>query len=172
MRIMTLSGRVVSDAVKKTTQSGREYIHFRMANNEFGDAKDEQGNPITYWFSVTCFTTQGMNIQKYLTKGRPINVIGEYSDNVYPNKITGNCEVGRNIRAEMIYFSESSNRNNDGNGNQTSQAAPVSASKQTSEVEIPKTQTKMLTPEQQAAVANSGLKIPLVNGDSDDDLPF
>ena len=78
MRIMTLSGRVVSDAVKKTTQSGREYIHFRMANNEFGDAKDKQGNPITYWFSVTCFTTQGMNIQKYLTKGRPINVIGEY----------------------------------------------------------------------------------------------
>lgn len=36
---MTLSGRVVSDAVKKTTQSGREYIHFRMANNEFGDAR-------------------------------------------------------------------------------------------------------------------------------------
>lgn len=57
MRIMTLSGRVVSDAVKKTTQSGRDYIHFRMANNEFGDAKDEQGNPITYWFSVTCFTS-------------------------------------------------------------------------------------------------------------------
>ena len=172
MRIMTLSGWIVSDAVKRTTQGGKEFISFRMANNEFGDAKDENGKPITYWFSVTCFTSQGLNIQKYLTKGRPINVIGEYSDNVYPNKITGNCEVGRNIRAEMIYFSESSNRNNDGNGNQTSQVAPTSVSKQANKVEIPKTQTKMLTPEQQAAVDNSGVNIPLVNGDSDDDLPF
>ena len=36
MRKLILSGRIVADAEKKVTVNGREFISFRLGNNEFG----------------------------------------------------------------------------------------------------------------------------------------
>ena len=172
MRIITLSGRIASDAIKQTTRKGKEYIYFRMGNNEFGDAKDEQGRPITYWFAVTCFSGEYMNMQPYLTKGKPITVVGRYSDMVYQNRNTGNCEIGRNIRAEMIYFQETNNKTTDGNGSQMTESSQTNTVKQNNAVEMPKTQTQMVKPEHNDMVGRTNTNASFANNDSDDDLPF
>jgi hypothetical protein len=49
MRVFQLTGYVVTDAEKKINKSGKEFMTFRMGNNEFNDPKDEQGRSKTYW---------------------------------------------------------------------------------------------------------------------------
>lgn len=146
MRKLIINGRIVNNAEKKTSRNGREYITFRFANNEFGDTKDDNGKPITYWFNITSYDTRHIALSKYLTKGRPINIIGQYSDNIYQNK-NGNCEIGRNIIADVIEF-EVGKPIDDNTSTNNNNEAPVSS---------PTTQTAMPTS-----------PIP----DDGDDLPF
>jgi single stranded DNA-binding protein len=171
MRVISIIGRIVNDAEKRVTQNGREYITFRFASNEYSDPKDENGKTVTYWYNVTSFQSNytGENFYKHLTKGKPIVVIGDYRDNIYQNKISGNCEIGRYITAQKIDFISEikTDEDNKGVAHQTANAEPVNVQTQTS---MPKTQTRVLTPEEEDMVKNSGLKGPLVS--SDDDLPF
>lgn len=163
MRNIVINGRVVSDAQKKMTQSGKEFIQFRFANSEFTDPKDENGKPITYWFNVTSFDPFCISRAKHLTKGRPVNITGRYSDNIYANKTTGNCEIGRNIEAKLIEFE--CYKSNDNNIQQT---APQT---------IPTTQTSMgnVSTVQQSPSVNNIPPAPTFNSgkpDDGDDLPF
>lgn len=166
MRKIIINGRIVNNAEKKTNKNGREYIQFRFANNEYGDPKDENGKTITYWFNVTSYETRCMALQKYLTKGRPINIIGSYSDNLYQNKNTGNCDIGRNILAETIEFEVG--RPLDENGQVLSNTSSTTNSE-----EMLKTQTRMVSSEVAQAAKAANVTIPVVNnGSDDDDLPF
>lgn len=148
MRKLIINGRIVNNAEKKTSKNGKEYITFRFANSEYGDSKDQNGKPITYWFNITSYETRHIALSKYLTKGRPINIIGQYSDNIYQNK-NGDCEIGRNIIADVIEFEvgKPMDDTNSSSGNET----------QTSS--MPKTQTAMTEPSSPIS-------------DDDDDLPF
>ena len=157
MRVLTISGRIVADAQKQISQQGREFMTFRLANNEFGDEKDAQGKPITYWFRVTSFNPRCLNMVKYLTKGKPINVIGSYSDSMYTNKNTGNCEISRDIIADRIEF-EVGNYESTQNGNTTQ---PQVTTQQSNVVDIPKVTSSTV----QTTPTNN------VN-DASDDLPF
>lgn len=164
MRNIIVNGRIVNNAERKMTQSGKEYIQFRLANNEFGDPKDENGRPITYWFNVTSFDPFCVSIAKHLVKGKPINVTGRLREHIYANRTTGNCEISRDIDAKLIEFeSYSGDQNNNGqqqNGNmavpKTQTAIPTSSTtvEQSQKVEVPP-----------APVFNNG-------GKPDDDLPF
>lgn len=162
MRNIVINGRVVSDAQKKMTQSGKEFIQFRFANSEFTDPKDENGKPITYWFNVTSFDPFCISLAKHLTKGRPVNITGRYSDNIYANKTTGNCEIGRNIEAKLIEFECSKGENN--------------SNQQTASQTIPTTQTSMGNAS--AVQHPSPMNIPPAptfssgKPDDGDDLPF
>lgn len=160
MRNIVINGRIVSDAQKRMTQSGKEFIQFRFANNEFTDPKDENGKPITYWFNVSSFDPFCISLAKHLTKGRAVNITGRYSDNIYANKTTGNCEIGRNIEAKLIEFECA--RNND--------------NQQVEHQAIPTTQTSLGTAPtvQQSAVVNIPPAPTFSPGkpDDGDDLPF
>lgn len=164
MRIITISGRIVADAQKQISQQGREFLTFRLANNEFSDDKDEQGNQRTYWFRVTSFNQHCINMQKYLTKGKPINVIGQYRDSLYTNKNTGAVEIARDITADRIEFELSRPMDENGNAvqNQTNAAPKVAATPKVSN-EIPSVMPS--TPVTQAEQTN-------VKDDPADDLPF
>ena len=106
---INLTGRLAADAERKISKTGKEYLSFRIGSNKFND-KDEQGNQKTYWFNVTTFNQRHFGIAQYLTKGKPIIVVGDYSDRLYQNR-EGNCDIARDIMANAIYF------NSDGNGN-------------------------------------------------------
>lgn len=143
MRKIIINGRIASDAEVKTDKTGRQFVRFRFANNEFSDPKDQQGKPITYWFSVMSYEPRCLSIQKYLKKGRPINIIGAYSDGIYQNKNTGAFEISHNILAESIDF-EVGRPIEEGNGTQGTYHQPQQSTYPTQNTsEIPKTQTSM-----------------------------
>lgn len=157
MRTIELIGRIAADAERKISKNGREYLSFRMANNEYNDEKGADGKPKTYWFSVTSFTH--MPMAQYLTKGKPVFVRGSYSDRVYQNK-EGNCEVGHDIIASEISFVDFGNGEKPQNTQATAQTTQAA----------PQTQTKMESPKPTTAE----LKVPSAQPveDNDDELPF
>ena len=162
MRKMMITGNIVADAKKEVSSTGQERISFRIGNNDYCSQKDENGKQITYWFSVVSFNPRAIGLVKYLTKGKPISIIGNYEDNLYQNKKTGNCEIGRNIIADSIDFIVSGN--NEGNTTTTSTTATNATSsdfakatnKGATKKEAPKPTMEILPPDE----------------DDDDDLPF
>jgi len=156
MRTIEVIGRIAADAERKISKGGREYLSFRIGNNEYNDEKGPDGKQKAYWFSVTSFNHIPMT--QYLTKGKPVFVRGAYSDRVYQNR-EGNCEVGRDIIASEISFVDF--------GGDKQQTAQNSTQQQAS----PVIQTKMEAPKPTTAE----LKVPSSNAvtdDVDDDLPF
>lgn len=160
MRQIELTGHLVADAERKISKTGKEYLSFRIGSNEFND-KDEQGNQKTYWFNVTTFNQRHFGIAQYLTKGKPIIVVGDYSDRLYQNR-EGNCEIARDIMANAIYFNSDGNGNNNDNGKQTK------ATTQTS----PVTQTTMATKPTTADIKVPEAPVASTSNDDEDDLPF
>lgn len=162
MRKLILSGRIVADAQKKVTVNGREFISFRLGNNEFGDEKNSDGKPITYWFNVSSFNQAHVNLLKYLTKGKPINVIGSYKDNIYQNK-AGNCDISRDILADSIDFQIGNESNNTNHTNSNTTSAPKTEIPQVTAGEV---KTKVTTTSKPKSTPAA------VNDSDDDELPF
>lgn len=151
MRTMRFDGRIVADAERKISKSGKEYVTFRVANNE----KDRDGNEETYWYRITSWNHIGLS--SYLTKGKYIIIEGDYRDNVYQSR-EGKCEIGRDVLANAIYFVKTGDGNPNAAPNKSATASPV-------------TQTTMEQPKPTTAE----LKVPTaqpVNTDDNDDLPF
>jgi len=155
MRTLTVTGHIVADAERKISKSGKEYLTFRIANNEFNDEKGDDGKQKPYWFGVSSLNQRHFNMAQHLTKGKPVIVIGDYSDRIYQNK-EGNCDTSRDILANAIYFLP-------GNGESTKSATPTET--QTA----PTTQTVMT-----AKPTTAEIKVPsqVVTDDDDDNLPF
>ena len=104
MRIINLTGIVGTDAVQKLTQGGAEYISFRFVNNEPMDEKDSEGKSKGFWVNVVSYNPIHKKIIQYLVKGKHLLVTGTLDENIYTSKVTGQCEIGRTIRAHHIEF--------------------------------------------------------------------
>lgn len=164
MRKILISGRLAANAEKKMMKGGREYLEFRIGNNEYSDEKDSEGKYTkTYWLRVTSFNPTHLGLASYLTKGKPVQIIGNYSDNMYQGK-TGNCEIGRNVIADSIEFTETSN-SNQYNSNNTSVPTTATPTKAMPTVTAAPTPAPMATPTVAPINADAG-------GDDVDDLPF
>lgn len=148
---LILDGRIGGDAEKKLTQTGKEYLTFRMAHNE----KDKNGNQQTLWFSVTSWNQIGL--AQYLTKGKAINVIGKPSCRVYETK-DGKHEIGYDILATSIEFPSFGGGENNG---ATKTETPKTVATQPAQAPTPKPTT-------------AEIKVPTetANDDADDELPF
>lgn len=160
MRTIHLTGFIYKEAEKKVSKTGRDYITFRMCNNEYNDPKDADGKSKGFWVNVTSFNQNHFNLVEHLKKGKPIIVEGDFSDNVYTNK-NGVCEVSHDVVANAIHFMSMGNSNSQNNGNQQQSTingtipqatitAMPSAKPTTGELNVPKPQANI----------------------SDDDLPF
>ena len=158
MRTLQVTGHIVADAEKKLSKSGKEYLTFRIANNEFNDDKGQDGKQKPYWISVTSLNQRHFSMTQYLTKGQPVLVVGDYSDRIYQNR-EGNCEISRDILANAIYFLPGSGDN--GNGSSTPKTT-----------ETPSVQTKMEAPKPTTAEIKVPPVTSAVNNSDDDDLPF
>lgn len=165
MRTMQVTGHIVADAELKLSKNGKQYLSFRIGNNEYND-KDANGNQRAYWINITSYNSRFFGMSQYLTKGKPVIIVGDYNDRVYQNR-EGNCEVGREILANAIYFNSvnGDGSNNNVNTNRTTVAPQAS----------PVTQTKMT---EVSKPTTAELKVPkakptsLVDDSDDDDLPF
>lgn len=152
MRMMILTGRLAADAEKKLGKNGKEYISFRMANNDY----DYNNESKTYWYSVTNY--ENLALYPYLKKGKSVSVVGLYSDRIYQTR-EGNCEIGRNILAHSIDF-YGDNAEKQANGTTTESSS------------MPTMQTSMQETKPKTTTAQ--LEVPKTNApaDDEDDLPF
>lgn len=152
MRKMIVSGHLGANPEVKTTNRGTQYTTFRIANHEFND-----GENVTYWFTVTVWEPTLQNFCKSLKKGSLVYVDGEYTDRTYLSNKTNQTDVGRDLRATAIYFGLGNKREDDAQAGQTApQAAPVPE-------QTPAPAPVVEQPTTDAAPAAEG---------GDDDLPF
>lgn len=166
MRNITVNGRLSADVVRQISKQGSEYINFSIANNEYGDEKSSDGQPLTQWFRVTSFLPQHVKLAQYLTKGKPIIITGHYSNRLYQNQKTGQWNISNDIIATDINFEIGSERQNTTNGG-SAVASPTKVAQNIDKAvdEIPQaTSRRMAQPTTQPTVAPSA--------DDDDDLPF
>lgn len=162
MRKLEVTGHIVADAERKISKSGKEYLSFRIANNEFNDEKGQDGKSKPYWIGVTSLNQRHFSMAQYLTKGKPIIVEGDYSDRIYQNK-EGNCEISRDILANAIYFLPGSGENSNA-AQQTNKATTTTAG--------PTVQTTMETPKPTTADIKVPTQTTVSNDDDEDALPF
>ena len=174
MRIITVNGRIAADVTRQVSKQGTEFINFSIANTEYGDPKSSDGHPQTQWFRVTSFLPQHVNLAQHLKKGKPITVIGKYSNRLYQNQNTGQWNISNDVIASEICFEIGSERQDAGtNTSETSSPKSMAASQTASAVDsIPQATSRTLTsPKNVAAQVNDN---PLGGGGQvdDDDLPF
>lgn len=175
---MTVNGRLASDVTRQVSKQGTEFINFSLANTEFGDPKSSDGVTQTQWFRVTSFSPQHIKLAKYLTKGKPITVVGRYSNRLYQSQRTGQWGIDNDIIATDIFFEIGSERNEDGTprGNNTTQNGSTSSSNASTNAmdSIPQvTSTKMGLQAATQSVNTTSVQVnDGINDDDDDDLPF
>lgn len=162
MRTIILTGIVGTDAVQKLTQNGLEYISFRFVNNEPTDPKGADGKSKGWWVNVSSFIPFHKNLLQYLKKGKPLIVSGNLDENLYTSKVTGECEIGRTLRATEIQFLNSGMQKQDN----TNSTEPKSAVETNTEMPIVSGVNPLpnKTKAVQAELDDSG--------EDNDDLPF
>lgn len=173
---MTVNGRLASDVTRQVSKQGTEFINFSLANTEFGDPKSSDGVTQTQWFRVTSFNSNHIKLAKYLTKGKPITVVGRYSNRLYQSQRTGQWGIDNDIIATDIFFEIGSERNEDGSprgNNSTQNGGTSSSSTPNNETDsIPQvTSTKMGVQPTPQSVSSTSVQVNDGVND-DDDLPF
>lgn len=160
MRTIELDGHIVSDAQVKSSKNGRAYVEFRFANNEYSD-KD---NP--FYARVVSFDNKYVNLAEYYKKGKPLYIMGDYSNKVYSTQ-DGKCSVDNNIVAFKIDFPKTGNRDNQPQATATDAIPTVTTTSEAKPAPTPKatTTTKKKTTAKAAPT-------PVVTDEEDDDLPF
>lgn len=156
MREFTVTGNLGADAEVLTDKNGGNYIRFRLANHEFGDAENE-----TRWFDVTMFSVP--RISSFLKKGTGVRVIGDYKDSVYQSEKYG-TQINRNITAFKVDFWNSGKREE----GEQAEAKPAPAEQAPVAAEKPK--TPKATKASKTATAPAAPVMPAEGGE--DDLPF
>lgn len=154
MRVITVNGYLAADAEVKMSKQGNQYVRFRMANHEYNEDN-------AHWYSVTSNIPFHVTMAKYFKKGSSLTVIGDYSDEIYTSKVTGMCDISRNIRACSISFTGDGRSKTD----ETTTTTPTSSTKVQTVKEVNMGTLKPMQTTKQ-------VQAPVVVDDEDDDLPF
>ena len=158
MATIILTGRLGRDAELRQTANGRQFLSFSMAE----DVRENKDTRRTDWYSVSTMQQQYLGeFAKYLTKGKPIQVIGDIKTSIYTRR-DGGVDIDRNIRASQINFIDFGRREDEQQGPthvvQTQQSQPAQSAVQY-QAPVPTQQ-----PVHMPASATSG--------EPEDDLPF
>lgn len=93
MQLLVIIGNVVNDPQTRTTQSGHTVCSFTVAVNR---RHQKDGKQEADFFRVSAWNQLGENCQKYLTKGKKVEVNGTVSVSTYTAKdgaVRGNLEL-------------------------------------------------------------------------------
>lgn len=77
-----MTGRLVADPEQRTTKSGKSEANFRIAVERKG-FNDQNGNKITDFFKVICWSGVADSCMKYLHKGDKVLVEGMICNRTY-----------------------------------------------------------------------------------------
>ena len=91
-------GRLGRDAAIYETANGGKFIAFTLAVNTRNLGKDT-----TYWIDVRSFNSSHLNLCKYLTKGKVLQVGGNYNCGTVTDK-AGTVRITHSILADYVDF--------------------------------------------------------------------
>lgn len=116
-----------------------------------------------------------MNLSQHLKKGKPITVVGKYSNRLYQSQSTGQWGISNDVIASDIYF-EIGSEHQENSGASTTTNTRISPEKAAAQVanavdEIPQATSRKLTQLKTMVGDNSSGTVGLANV-GDDDLPF
>lgn len=161
MKQITIDGRLGKDAVLGTTQTGRQYLRFSLANSTFSKTEGEK----TEWFDITTYDDFIIKYrQNVLKKGSYVIVTGTWKSEISV----------KDAKTWLNHYVNATDINVPNLGTKKEGAAPkveVPAVEiptvQMPKVDIPTVETRLNTSEEVAVTANH---VSMV--DEDDDLPF
>ena len=173
MRQLIFDGNVVNNAEKKMSATGKTYYVFRMANND-NVRKDSNE---TFWTTVRVWDERLFGMMPYITKGKPLNVIGFYSNGIWTRN-DGTSSIDNVVSASQISFVNSGRANDATETASTAQQPVANVRQQTQVVEnitIPNPVTAKPAQVEPQKVNVSVPSQPAQNvqtAEDDDDLPF
>lgn len=91
-------GRLGGDSEVRTTKGGKQFLHFRVATDDFVN-----GENVTKWITVMWSGERAAKMKEYLTKGKLVNVRGIYRTDIYTNK-NGETQISRDLFADRVDF--------------------------------------------------------------------
>lgn len=103
MNICIMTGRPTGDPDIRYAQSGTAIASFTLAVNR---TYKREGQPDADFHKCICFGKIAEFVEKYISKGTKINVIGELHDNNYDDR-NGQKVYGKQIVCNSIEFAES-----------------------------------------------------------------
>lgn len=114
--IVTVIGRLGKDAQVRNLPSGDTVTAFSLAG-ESGYGKKKQ----TMWFDCSFFGVDGERVAAYLSKGKAVLVIGEFSEREY------NGNIYKDIRVSHVSFTPGGARSEDADAAIVSRAPTTTA---------------------------------------------
>jgi len=99
VNMIVLSGHLGGTPEEKTSEAGKRYCRFRLANNRWDSRKKEE---VADWYSVTAFGTEAERCLKYLTRGSSVVVEGRIAINEWEKE--GRRERSPEITATRVSF--------------------------------------------------------------------
>lgn len=152
MRKITVIGNLGKDAKIEETKNGKKVVRFNMASTEFGEKE-------TSWYEVSDWRENAVKLAQYLTKGKPVCVVGDYSNNIWQDK-DGVSHISNRINANDVQFiSVGSSQSGD---TSTTSTATTTATKE----------TKNSAPDMTTLDCGTVKDTPAIETNVDDDLPF
>ena len=130
MNIRTVDGNLVEDAKVLTNKSGKKYLSFRIANNDF-----EKGQKVVTYFNVASYNDyaiQKHETENHYSKGKLVVVVGKPEENMTQkgDKMYLNRSIlAYNIQLGTFASTKSENneqtRQNTGNGGECGKLAVI-----------------------------------------------
>lgn len=120
LNLTVFEGFLGSDAEVKTLQSGKSVVSYRVANTRKYKAGDGQIHQETVWMNVVDWKPSAASLAKYLTKGKPVKVIGRLSSRDYEDK-NGVKRTAIEIVADNVLLGNDSRDNQGANTQNTPQ---------------------------------------------------
>ena len=175
MRKIIVSGRLGRDSEIRPTKNGSFFLSAFLISTEFGDPKDETGNPVSMVFSIYSTDSRSISLQRFLTKGKAVIVTGELRVREYV-KENGTRGISYDINHAFIDFApfsakkeEGEEGKEDGEAGEGTQESPVP----TPEIPVPANPVQAAARTEEPAQPSFP---PAVDTEGkpvyDDDLPF
>lgn len=122
MNSVCLTGRIATDLNLETTDSGVEYINFRLAVER--DYKNKNGERNCDFFDLTAWRKTAVFLDTYMKKGSAVEVVGQLETDSWTDK-EGNPRSKTKIKVDNIRWTPSQPK--DGSSAPSGSAAPQSA---------------------------------------------
>ena len=103
LNIVALTGNLTRDPELRSLPSGMSVCSLRIANNQRRkDGATGEWGEVAHYFDITVWGTQGENVAKFVSKGRPIAVQGRLEYREWEQD--GNKRSAVQIIADAVQF--------------------------------------------------------------------